>query len=152
MKIFAGVLWKTAGKSSWVTCGKTGIVRRRCKLKRRIKSVLFNISNNKIEVEGRGQKGDNWGRVEEDLKDPGQVSCISPKIIICQNLSPKCVEKQNHHKNSNSHEKNNERILDRFLVSAPKWFSPTNFSPKLKSAWEEQWKDPGQVWCVTPQK
>ena len=56
-----------------MTCGKTGIVRRRCKSKRRIKSVLFNISNNKIEVEGRGQKGDNWGRVEEDLKDPGQV-------------------------------------------------------------------------------
>ena len=26
-----------------------------------------------VKVEGRGQKGDNWGRVEEDLKDPGQV-------------------------------------------------------------------------------
>ena len=26
-----------------------------------------------VKVEGGGQKGDNWGRVEEDLKDPGQV-------------------------------------------------------------------------------
>ena len=26
-----------------------------------------------VKVEGGGQKGDNWGGVEEDLKDPGQV-------------------------------------------------------------------------------
>ena len=72
-----------------MTCGKTGIVRRRCKLKRRIKSVLFNISNNKIEVEGGGQKGDNWGRVEEDLKDPGQVLCVSPQNHNLPKLVPK---------------------------------------------------------------
>ena len=60
-----GMVYLTFGVFGIRTCGRRGV---------KIGSTSVECF---VKVEGGGQKGDNWGRVEEDLKDPGQVWCVT---------------------------------------------------------------------------